>query len=278
LEQQIKQKMISDEDAMEIVSKATSTPFLIKLWTILAEPGFSHAISWNRDNRGFTIHDNDALETDVLPSYFRSTQFSSFQRQLNYFAFRKVGKKGYAHALFDRAQPQLVLQIKRKTNTGNLNKKRQAVSRSRRKQTKSNENRDLLQNTTAHNVPSTPPNNITQEPKKKRARISPSVPQEYSTAARPKIVAVVKGSVPKAPTYKIPSVRPSKKYDHDPDLQPVTPMTPFLSDLADFNWQGIKTPLTSRSALCNVLDEVRCLDQGAPVPSQFPNPHKFDTA
>jgi hypothetical protein len=264
--------MISDEDAMAIVSKATSTPFLIKLWTILAEPGFSHAISWNRDNRGFTIHDNDALETDVLPSYFRSTQFSSFQRQLNYFAFRKVGKKGYAHALFDRSLPQLVLEIKRKTNTGNLNKNRKAVSRSRRKCKASDENKEFLQNTTVHNVPSTPSNDTTQEPMKKRARISPSVPQEYPTPARPKIVAVVKNSTQKVSSDKIPSVRPSKKYDHDPDLQPVTPMTPFLSDLADFNWQGIKTPLTSRSALGSVLDGARRLDQGTPVPSRLSQP------
>ena len=39
-------------------------------------------------------HDIDDLE-DLLLIHFRSRQFSSFQRQLNYFSFRKVGKQGY---------------------------------------------------------------------------------------------------------------------------------------------------------------------------------------
>ena len=89
---------------------------------------------------------------------------------MNYFAFRKVGKKGYAHALFDRSLPQLVLEIKRKTNTGNLNKNRKAVSRSsRRKCRASDENKEFLQNTTVYNVPSTPSNDTTKEPMKREA-------------------------------------------------------------------------------------------------------------
>jgi len=111
-------------ETMEILSKATA--FLVKLWRILAEPTFSHAIHWTGDQE-FIIPDIRALERDVLPHYFRSTQYSSFQRQLNYFSFSKVGKMSYAHPHFDRTNPSAVMLIKRKTNTGNITKKRKAA-------------------------------------------------------------------------------------------------------------------------------------------------------
>ena len=36
------------------------------------------------------MHDPKALGNDVLHKYFRHSKYSSFQRQLNYFGFRKV--------------------------------------------------------------------------------------------------------------------------------------------------------------------------------------------
>jgi hypothetical protein len=110
-------------ETLEIVSRATA--FLVKLWRILAEPSYGHAIQWTTDSE-FTIVDTKAFERDVLPIFFRSSHYASFQRQLNYFSFSKVGKCAYTHPDFDRSNPSRVLQIKRKTNTGNLTKKRKA--------------------------------------------------------------------------------------------------------------------------------------------------------
>jgi hypothetical protein len=36
----------------------------------------------------------EKLSTDVLPKYFRHGHFSSFQRQLNNFGFKKIEGKG----------------------------------------------------------------------------------------------------------------------------------------------------------------------------------------
>lgn len=40
------------------------------------------------------VHDPSKLASDVLHKYFRHSKFASFQRQLNYFGFRKLAGKG----------------------------------------------------------------------------------------------------------------------------------------------------------------------------------------
>lgn len=50
-------------------------------------------ISWSEDGR-ITISDPISLSNDILHRYFRHKQFSSFQRQLNYFGYYKLAGKG----------------------------------------------------------------------------------------------------------------------------------------------------------------------------------------
>jgi hypothetical protein len=40
------------------------------------------------------VHNPNKLQTNVLNRYFRHSKFASFQRQLNYFGFRKLAGKG----------------------------------------------------------------------------------------------------------------------------------------------------------------------------------------
>jgi hypothetical protein len=85
---------------------------------------------WDKSGTAFHIYSSDLVASDVLPQYFRHNNFASFQRQLNYFGFSKIGKGTYtyAHESFVRSAPHLLAQIKRKTNMGNLSKRRRSKS------------------------------------------------------------------------------------------------------------------------------------------------------
>ncbi|KAF0716919.1 Aste57867_2587 [Aphanomyces stellatus] len=98
----------------------TTAPFLSSLWTILHSEDTS-VVSWCKDGRAFAIHDCGAMESDILPRHFRHGNLASFQRQLNYFGFRKlqsmvgVSNNVYCSPHFQRHNPACIAHIKRKT-------------------------------------------------------------------------------------------------------------------------------------------------------------------
>ncbi|CAM9805257.1 unnamed protein product, partial [Hapterophycus canaliculatus] len=49
-------------------------------------------VTWTSTGTAFGILDNTAFANDVLSSYFKHNKFSSFQRQLNLYGFRKIVK------------------------------------------------------------------------------------------------------------------------------------------------------------------------------------------
>ena len=77
--------------------------FLCHLYSMVNEPSYSDLISWNvpTSDEGTTsgggkagvgkivIHDPTRLQDEVLGKYYRHSKYSSFQRQLNYFGFKK---------------------------------------------------------------------------------------------------------------------------------------------------------------------------------------------
>lgn len=120
------------------MSTLQENAFLHKLWTMLdpSREDNSNILCWDREGDKFHVLDIQAMETHILPRYFRHSKFSSFQRQLNYFGFKKVGKgkvgspfyillfshvyilkegSVYVHPLFNRSKPEDCSKIKRKT-------------------------------------------------------------------------------------------------------------------------------------------------------------------
>lgn len=65
--------------------------FLNALYRIMQDESKS-IIGWSHGGKAFQIRDVPALEVLVLPKYFKHNKLSSFQRQLNYFGFRKWTK------------------------------------------------------------------------------------------------------------------------------------------------------------------------------------------
>ncbi|CAK4074531.1 unnamed protein product [Aphanomyces euteiches] len=103
-----------------IISTA-APPFLASLYDILSKEN-PRVIAWCDGGRAFAIYDYDEMERRILPTYFRHHKFASFQRQLNYFGFRKLQKTHgsdhvsiYCQPLFLRDDPSRMLLIKRKT-------------------------------------------------------------------------------------------------------------------------------------------------------------------
>jgi hypothetical protein len=92
--------------------------FLYQLTKMLTDDN-SEIIEWVEGR--IKVHHPERLEAEVLHKYFRHSKFASFQRQLNYFGFRKIAGKGKMSPcsyVNENATSDIrsLLLIKRKTN------------------------------------------------------------------------------------------------------------------------------------------------------------------
>ncbi|KDO16139.1 hypothetical protein SPRG_18325 [Saprolegnia parasitica CBS 223.65] len=92
--------------------------FLRFLYEILEKEDQS-VICWSHKGTAFQIRKPDALATSILPRYFKHNKVSSFQRQLNYFGFKKWTKTQtvvctFSHPNFVQHRPDAIKLIKRK--------------------------------------------------------------------------------------------------------------------------------------------------------------------
>jgi len=95
----------------------TIAPFIQILREILNVE--TKCIRWANEGKAFDIVDAKQFTKEIIPKYFRHHKFTSFQRQLNYFGFRKQSRRHssvctYAHAYFSLRHPFDASRIKRK--------------------------------------------------------------------------------------------------------------------------------------------------------------------
>lgn len=99
--------------------------FLGKLFSILSNASLAQVISWADEGDRFQIFDNDRLQNEVIPAYFKHKNLKSFIRQLNLHGFKKLRGRAkakeqsqdmYKHNFFRRDQPDLISFIKRKVS------------------------------------------------------------------------------------------------------------------------------------------------------------------
>ncbi|CAG9817018.1 unnamed protein product [Phaedon cochleariae] len=103
--------------------------FLGKLWKMVNDPNTDHLISWSPAGNSFIIQNQAQFWYELLPLYYKHNNMSSFVRQLNMYGFHKIStvENGamdsdkdeiqFYHRYFQKDQPELLNNIKRKVTT-----------------------------------------------------------------------------------------------------------------------------------------------------------------
>ncbi|OAV95072.1 hypothetical protein, variant 1 [Puccinia triticina 1-1 BBBD Race 1] len=111
--------------------------FLTKLFTMVNDPSTDHLIKWNEPNGdSFFVVSSERFGRELLPKYFKHSNFGSFVRQLNMYGFHKVPHLNqgvlqgeipetemleFTNANFQRGQPDLLCLIQRKKSVPDSN-------------------------------------------------------------------------------------------------------------------------------------------------------------
>ncbi|OQS00469.1 HSF-type DNA-binding protein [Achlya hypogyna] len=110
--------MSGDESPSESRKQREMAPFLRNLRNMLEREN-PEVLRWSKDGTAFEIHDMEEMMNSVLPKYFKHKKYTSFQRQLNYFNFKKWTKSRanvctFSNEFFTRHEPYRSTLITRK--------------------------------------------------------------------------------------------------------------------------------------------------------------------
>lgn len=89
--QRDEQKSSDQPPQTAIERESLCAQFPLKLHKILEDAeklNFASAISWMDDGKAFVIIDKNRLENEIMPRYFMSGKWKSFQRSLNMWGFK----------------------------------------------------------------------------------------------------------------------------------------------------------------------------------------------
>jgi len=101
-------------------------PFPEKLMDMLTkiekEGKFTNVVGWLPHGRAFIVRKPKEFITQVMPTYFRQSKLTSFQRQLNLYGFRRLTQGpdagAYYHELFLKNRPELCTRMNRQKVKG----------------------------------------------------------------------------------------------------------------------------------------------------------------
>lgn len=83
-------------------STKTKLTFAQKLFEILDKPEHSHIIKWLPGGKAWIVMDKKSFTSEILPKYFKQSQFTSFTRKLSRWKFNRVSKGPYMGAYYHR--------------------------------------------------------------------------------------------------------------------------------------------------------------------------------
>lgn len=110
-----------------------TAPFLMKLHTMLQKEDTS-ILCWNKAGDAFHVLNHQRFVDEVLRKYFKHSKYASFQRQLNYFGFRKLARNCYNESTYSqvhflRDNIKAMVHIKRQSTTRQRrNKEKRMIS------------------------------------------------------------------------------------------------------------------------------------------------------
>jgi len=119
-------------DNLRTMSKGrgVSIPFPVKLFNMLAQVhddttcyGLDQFVCWQSHGRAFRVLQKHKFEEIILPRFFKQGKYTSFQRQLNIYGFKRITRGAdqgsYYHELFLHGRKYLSYGIERVSVKGN---------------------------------------------------------------------------------------------------------------------------------------------------------------
>jgi len=100
--------------------------FPSKLFDVISDEANTEILQWLPGGRAFIIYDKKRFAANILPHYFKQSQFTSFTRKLSRWSFVRVNRGplmgAYYHKLFQRDKPSLcrMMSCKGSNNEGDV--------------------------------------------------------------------------------------------------------------------------------------------------------------
>ncbi|KAK4439245.1 Heat stress transcription factor A-2e [Sesamum alatum] len=95
-------------------------PFLLKIYDMLQGNAETNSlVSWSSTGTSFTVMNPQLFASNVLPIYFKHSNFQSFITQLNSYGFKKISWKQweYKNEYFRKGEKHLLKHIKRRNQS-----------------------------------------------------------------------------------------------------------------------------------------------------------------
>eukprot|EP01017_Pseudomicrothorax_dubius_P036933 TRINITY_DN5352_c0_g1_i2.p1 TRINITY_DN5352_c0_g1~~TRINITY_DN5352_c0_g1_i2.p1 ORF type:complete len:325 (-),score=62.20 TRINITY_DN5352_c0_g1_i2:108-1082(-) len=98
---------------------STSPPgFLLKTFDIVEQNRYPDIVAWNTEGDSIWVKDSERFSREILPNYFKHSNYTSFVRQLNMYGFKKSKTKQnydcFCHIFFKKGSRDLLILIKRR--------------------------------------------------------------------------------------------------------------------------------------------------------------------